>query len=122
MLGVVNASADEPPRAWRTWTVWPPFLLTLPVFCVYIVALGRDMLAGYLAAAAVNCAGTCVHGPMGRAESAAAGEGVLTITALVLLVTGWQRSARRQPIVAAAWAVCVLAYGVPALLAALGLN
>jgi hypothetical protein len=55
-------------------------------------------------------------------ESAATCEGILTIIAVVLLVTGARSPARRRAIVVAAWVVCALAYGIPLLLAALGLN
>ena len=48
MLGVMSFSADElPPLAplapesrpggWAAWTVWPPCLLTIPVFGLYIL-------------------------------------------------------------------------------------
>jgi hypothetical protein len=104
----------SPPGSWRAWTVWPPCLLTFPVLGVYIL--------GAFISAALNCVDTCVHRSMGWVALAFSCEFILAITALVLLVTGVRRPARRRVIVAAAWAVCALAYGIPAVVAALGLN
>jgi hypothetical protein len=91
----------------------PPCLLTFPVSGLYMV--------GAMIAVSMNCFDTCGDPPVGWVELAGVGEGILAVTALVLLVTGVQSPARRRPIVAAAWAVCVLAYGIPPL-AALGGN
>jgi hypothetical protein len=104
----------SPPGTWGTWTIWPPCLLTFPVLGVYIL--------GAIISDALNCFDVCVHRSMGWAAVAFSCEFMLAIVALVLLVTGVQWPARRRVIVAAAWAVCALAYGIPALVAALGLN
>ena len=86
---------------WRWWTVWPPALLTFAAlfFSVVFVAIPVS---------AMNCFDTC-YSVGGGMTVGVAGEVILTIAAVILVVAGLSVPAWRAAIVAALWVAFVFA-------------